>query len=121
MMVEMMPTVIETILIGWKIVRETLSSFSSYLRLLLHSDILLNSDPDIVDVIHEICNEVMVLGERRCGLVNVLVGHICHVWWNEWCEKDKRLRIIQSLLRHKTLILDFCLFGSVSRRSMRYL
>ena len=111
----------ETVERGWRIVREDLSSFPSYLGLLLHSDLLLSPDSSTVDVTDDICHEVMDLGESRPVLVNSLVDHLCSVWWREWVGEGRRERVCESLLRHKTLILDLCLFGSVGRRSMRYI
>lgn len=74
----------------------------------------------------------MALGERRSGVVNALATTLCAGWRGEVGERrewggekseqgrEGRERVLESLLRHKTLILQLCCFGSVHRKNIRY-
>jgi hypothetical protein len=66
----------------------------------------------------QLCSEVLELGERRAGLTNVLASALCASWRGEW-ERGGEERVVQSLLRHRQLILELCCFGGVGIRSMR--
>ena len=68
----------------------------------------------------QICQEVVELGERRAGVANELTTKLCAVWKRE-LEKGGEERVQRSLLSHKKLILQLCLFGSGQqrRKSMR--
>jgi hypothetical protein len=103
----------------WRIVKDSLSYLlPSFLSLLLHPHILFSSDPILVDLVGKLCSEVLELGERRAGLTNVLASALCASWRGEW-ERGGEERVVQSLLRHRQLILELCCFGGVGIRSMR--
>lgn len=61
---------------------------------------------------------MIVLGERRSGVVNAMATTLCKGWWREWAE-GKKEAVVESMLRHQTFLLQLCCFGSVNRKSMR--
>ena len=67
----------------------------------------------------QLCSEVLELGERRAGLTNFLASTLCASWRGEW-ERGGEERVVQSLLRHRQLILELCCFGGIGIRSMRH-
>ncbi|CAI8004823.1 Probable methyltransferase TARBP1 [Geodia barretti] len=102
----------------WRIVKDCLSSLPSFLSLLLHPHILFSSDSLLVELVGKLCSEVLELGERRAGLTNFLASTLCASWRGEW-ERGGEERVVQSLLRHRQLILELCCFGGIGIRSMR--
>lgn len=66
----------------------------------------------------QVCGEVMALGGRRGGVVNVLATKLSEGWWSEG-RRGEWERVEESLLRHQTFLMQLCCFGSVARRSMR--
>ena len=110
---------LHTVKLCWRSVGSCLSALTSFLGLLLHPDLLHSPHPDTVEVIDQLCEEVLVIGERRRGVVNILADQLCGVWGREWGREEGGERVTQSMLRHKSLILKLCMFGCVSRRSMR--
>ena len=52
-------------------------------------------------------------------MATVLVSSLCEVWGGEWGRGGGE-RVLESMLRHDTLILELCCFGSVGHRSIRY-
>ena len=65
------------------------------------------------------CEEVLALGERRSGVVNAMATAICARWREEWEVGRGEKVVVESLQRHKALILQLCCFGSIHRKNIR--
>ena len=105
----------------WRIIIEETQADHSFWKLfeyciqvMFHKDLLLCSDEKILQKLQYYCGLILQLGEKKTGVVNILIGHFIGVW-----QDSNENAVARSLSYFVDLLVQIAVFGPLQKKHVR--